>query len=136
MDASSFLSSNVKMIYKSATEPQPNNLFTLEEIKMFVDMKDLTCNQANLEQTLEAFLKEVVDDATANVISEEKVNQKDITFYGQILKSLCPIFYMFDQATYAYQNEKTIVESANSRPNVNDVLISWVSEEEIIKGIN
>ena len=81
-------------------------------------------------------MKEVVDDATANVISEEKVNQKDITFYGQILKSLCPIFYMFDQAIYAYQNEKTIVESANSRPNVNDVLISWASEEEIIKGIN
>ena len=136
MDASSFLSSNVKKIYKSTTEPQPNELFTLGEIKMFIDMKDLTCNQANLELTLEDFLKEVVHDETTNVISEEKVDQKDITFYCQILKSLCPIFYMFHQATYVYQNEKTIVESAKSRPNSNDVLLSWASEEEIIKGIN
>ena len=136
MDASSFLSSNVKMIYKSATEPQPNELFTLGEITMFIDMKDLTCNQANLELTLEDFLKEVVHDETTNVISEEKFDQKDITFYCQILKTLCPIFYMFHQATYVYQNEKTIVESAKSRPNSNDVLLSWASEEEIIKGIN
>ena len=136
MDASSFLSSNVKMIYKSATEPQPNEKFTLGEIEKFIHMNDLTCNETHLEVVLEEFLKEVVHDASTNVISEEKVNQKDITFYGQILKSLCPIFYMFDQATYAYQNEKTIVESANSRPNVNDVLISWASEEEIIKGMN
>ena len=135
MDASSFLSSNVKMIYKSATEPQPNEKFTLGEIEKFIHMNDLTCNETNLEVVLEEFLKEVVHDASTNVISEEKVNQKDITFYCKILKSLCPIFYMFHQATYIYQNEKTIVESAQSCPYANDSLISWVSEEEIIKGM-
>ena len=133
-----FLSPSVRKLYISATELE-KDYFSVDEIKNYIDLKNLTLMEDNLAQLLEELLDDTIYDHNSRLISSEKIKHKDADFYRKSLKRLCPIFYMCHLAlTFSTQINK----EGNAESEVgttfpcqhNDELVSWVSDHKALLG--